>query len=99
MYAHARATPQGFIKAAEANNATARKAEGRIEVAFTVGGKYKATGIVNSHNQVERVRTWVDQSLVGDMLVETDIAAIETSGVFSFPRTSCRSKTAFPRSI
>src|SRR5437763_1944810 len=42
------ATPQGFVKAAMANNATVR---GR-EVSFTVGGKYKMTGTINGQGQV-----------------------------------------------
>src|SRR5207244_1045208 len=53
------ATPQGFIKAAMMNNATAKKAKGGTEVSFTVGGKYRMTGIINAQNQVERVRTWI----------------------------------------
>src|SRR5712691_4438232 len=65
------ATPQGFVKAAMANNATTRKANGGTEVSFTVGSKYKMTGILNAQNQVERVQTWMDQPIVGDMLVET----------------------------
>src|SRR2546421_2240280 len=45
------ATPQGFIKAAMMNNATAKKAKGGTEVSFTVGGKYRMTGIINAQNQ------------------------------------------------
>src|SRR5713101_6967590 len=40
------ATPQGFVKAAMANNATTRKAKGGTEVSFMVGGRYKMTGII-----------------------------------------------------
>src|SRR5262245_29033552 len=47
------ATPQGFVKAAMTNNATTKKAKSGTEVSFTVGGKYKMTGIVNSRNDVE----------------------------------------------
>ena len=41
------ATPQGFVKAAMANNATTRQARGGTEVSFTVGGKYKMAGTIN----------------------------------------------------
>lgn len=64
------ATPQGFVKAALANNATTKKDEGGTEVSFTVVGKYKMTGLINAQNQVERVQMWIDQPIVGDMLEE-----------------------------
>src|SRR5579862_1185793 len=55
------ATPQGFVKAAMANNATTKGAGGgATEVAFTVGGKYKMTGIVSAKGLVESVTTWID---------------------------------------
>src|SRR5438876_6350310 len=60
------ATPQGFVKAAMANNATTKKAKGGTDVSFMVGGKYKMTGLINAQNQVERVQTWIDQPIVGD---------------------------------
>ena len=50
-------TPQGFVKAAMANNASAKNARGGTEVSFTVGGKYKMTGMTNAPGQVEKVLT------------------------------------------
>ena len=41
------------------------------DVSFMVGGKYKMEGTINAEGQVEKVRTWIDQPIVGDMLVET----------------------------
>src|SRR5207249_12203397 len=79
------ATPQGFVKAATANNATAKKAKNGTEVAFTVGGKYKMTGIINAQNQVERVQAWIDQPIVGDMLVETVYSDYKDFGGVRFP--------------
>src|SRR5438132_1419202 len=63
------ATPQGFVKAAMANNATTKAVPGGTEVSFMVGGKYKMTGLINTKNEVEKVQTWIDQSIVGDMPV------------------------------
>src|SRR3989442_2266459 len=57
------ATPQGFVKAAMANNATAKKAKGGTEVSFTVGGKYKMVGIINPSNDVERGQTCMVQPI------------------------------------
>jgi hypothetical protein len=64
-------TPTGFVKAAMANNATTTPNGTSSDVSFTVGGKYKMEGTINADGQVEKVRTWIDQPIVGDMLVET----------------------------
>jgi glyoxylase-like metal-dependent hydrolase (beta-lactamase superfamily II) len=64
-------TPVGFVKAAMANNATSTPNGTGTDVSFTVGGKYKMEGTINAEGQVEKVRTWIDHPIVGDMLVET----------------------------
>jgi hypothetical protein len=79
------ATPQGFVKAAMANNATTRQVRGGTEVSFTVGGKYKMVGTINGQGQVEKVQTWVDQSIVGDMLIETTYSGYRNFGGVWFP--------------
>ena len=79
------ATPQGFVKAAMANNATTRQVRGGTEVSFTVGGKYKMVGTINGQGQVEKVQTWVDQSIVGDMLIETTFSGYRNFGGVTFP--------------
>ncbi len=67
-------TPWGFLKGAEANNATAT--EGRQD--YTVltwsptvkapsGKAYTINGYVNDRNQIERVETWVGENIMGDM--------------------------------
>ena len=89
------ATPQGFVKAAMANNATTRKTKDGTEVSFTVGGKYKMTGILNAQNQVARVQTWIDQPIVGDMLVETVYSGYKDFGVY-FPSHIVQSQDGFP---
>jgi hypothetical protein len=59
-------TPHGFTKAATANNATTRRVKGGTEVWFAIGGSYRMDGFINARNHVEGVRTWIDQSIVGD---------------------------------
>ena len=90
------ATPQGFVKAAMANNATTKKAKGGTEVSFMVGGKYKMTGLINAQNQVERVQTWIDQPIVGDMLVETVYSDYKDFGGVRFPSHIVQSQDGFP---
>jgi glyoxylase-like metal-dependent hydrolase (beta-lactamase superfamily II) len=90
------ATPQGFVKAAMTNNATTKKAKGGTEVSFTVGGKYKMTGIINAQNDVERVQTWIDQPIVGDMLVETVYSDYKDFGGVRFPAHIVQSQDGYP---
>jgi glyoxylase-like metal-dependent hydrolase (beta-lactamase superfamily II) len=84
--------PQGFVKAAMANNATTR---GR-EVSFTVGGKYKMTGTINAQGQVEKVQTWIDHPIVGDMLVETTYSGYKDFGGVTFPSRIVQTQDGFP---
>ena len=89
-------TPQGFVKAAMANNATTRNARGGTEVSFTAGGKYKMTGIINAQGQVEKVQTWIDQSIVGDMLVETTYTGYKDFGGITFPSRIVQTQDGYP---
>jgi glyoxylase-like metal-dependent hydrolase (beta-lactamase superfamily II) len=90
------ATPQGFVKAAVANNATTKKVKGGTEVSFTIGGKYKMTGLINAKNHVERVQTWIDTPLVGDTLVETEYSSYYDFGPGLFPTRIVQKQDGFP---
>jgi glyoxylase-like metal-dependent hydrolase (beta-lactamase superfamily II) len=90
------ATPQGFVRAALANQATVTKVGSGTEVAFSIDGKYKMSGIINAHKQVERVRTWISQSLVGDMLVETEYGGYRDFGGIQFPGHILQKQAGFP---
>jgi glyoxylase-like metal-dependent hydrolase (beta-lactamase superfamily II) len=89
-------TPQGFVKAAMANNASARNAKGGTEVSFTVGGKYKLTGIISPQGQVEKVQTWIDHPIVGDMLVETTYSGYKDFGGVMFPSRLVQTQDGYP---
>ena len=78
-------TPQGFVKAALANQATTKAVPGGTEVSFLVGGKYKVTGLINARHEVARVKTWIDQPIVGDMAVETEYRDYFDFGGIRFP--------------
>ncbi|MEO8464753.1 MAG: MBL fold metallo-hydrolase [Gammaproteobacteria bacterium] len=72
-------TPWGFLKGAAENNATAsRKSEGgksytmlswSPKVKAPSGKSYTVNGYVNGDNLVERVETWVGETIMGDMHV------------------------------
>jgi glyoxylase-like metal-dependent hydrolase (beta-lactamase superfamily II) len=90
------ALPQGFVKAAMMNNATTRSARGGTEVSFTVGGKYKMTGTINAQGDVEKVQTWIDNPIVGDMLVETTYSGYKDFGGVVFPSRILQTQDGFP---
>jgi glyoxylase-like metal-dependent hydrolase (beta-lactamase superfamily II) len=89
-------TPQGFVKAALANNATTTTQGTGSEVTFTVGGKYKYTGTINAQNQVERVHTAIDNSVLGDTSVETVFADYRDFGGVMFPARITRTQGGHP---
>ena len=74
-------TPWGFLKGAAANNATAKSQSvgGRrfqvvtwnAPVKSPGGAPYKVVGYINPANMVERVETWLENPIFGDMLVES----------------------------
>jgi glyoxylase-like metal-dependent hydrolase (beta-lactamase superfamily II) len=78
-----------------AKNATTKKAKGGTEVSVTVG-KYKMTGLINASHDVERVQTWIDQPIVGDMLVETVYSGYKDFGGVRFPSRIVQSQDGFP---
>jgi len=73
-------TPWGFLRGAAANMATvrSRKIEGETYRVVTwspaqkapSGQSYKVVGYLNGANIVERVETWVEHPILGDMHVE-----------------------------
>jgi glyoxylase-like metal-dependent hydrolase (beta-lactamase superfamily II) len=88
-------TPQGFLKAARANNATAAPANGGSTVTFTAAGK-KYVGTINAQNQVEKVQTWLDTPVLGDTLVETTYSGYKDFGGVIFPERIVRTQGGHP---
>lgn len=90
------ATPQGFVRAALAHNAKLKKTKNGIEVSFVLDGKHRYVGEINAKNQVERVRTWIDGSVLGDTLVETRYSEYRDYGGVNFPARIERSQGGYP---
>src|SRR5678816_1170764 len=72
-------TPWGFLKGAAANNATVRQQGGQQVVSFSPanlkspsGQPYTVTGYIDKQNLVSKVETKVENTVVGDLLVEFD---------------------------
>ena len=90
------ATPHGFLKAAAANNATSQPADGGSEVSFTVGGKHKYVGRINAQNQVERVQTSIDNTVLGDTPVEITYSDYRDFDGVMFPARIVRTQGGYP---
>jgi glyoxylase-like metal-dependent hydrolase (beta-lactamase superfamily II) len=81
-------TPWGFLKGAAANNATAQpQVVGTRKTTVVTwmspqkapsGAAYKVVGYINARNQVERVQTWLENPIFGDMLVEATYSEYRT---------------------
>jgi len=89
-------TPQGFLKAALANNATSKSTNKGTEVSFTVGDKYRYVGNLNANNEVELVQTWIDNPVLGDTLIETKYSDYKDFDGMRFPSHIVRSQGGYP---
>ncbi len=91
------ATPQGFLKAALANNAKSEPAGENLTVSFTApDGKHHYAGTINARNQVERVRTWIDNPVLGDTSIETSFSDYKDFGGVQFPARITRVQGGYP---
>ncbi|MDO9237280.1 MAG: MBL fold metallo-hydrolase [Aquabacterium sp.] len=88
-------TPQGFVKAAMANQAKSKPVKGGVEVSFTVAGKYRYVGFINDQDRLESVRTWIDNPVLGDTLVETSFDNYVNRGGVPFPSHIVRTQGGF----
>jgi glyoxylase-like metal-dependent hydrolase (beta-lactamase superfamily II) len=88
-------TPWGFLKGAAANNATAQPqlAGGKKYTAVTwmtsqkapSGVPYKVVGYINGRNLVEKVQTWLENPIFGDMLVEAVYSEYRDANGLKYP--------------
>ena len=93
-------TPQGFLRAATANNASVKPQTvgGRkyTVVSFTGQNKAAVNGYVNDQNMVERVETWIDNPVLGDMLFEAVYSDYKDFGGTKFPMHIVQRQGGFP---
>ena len=88
-------TPWGFLKGAAANNATVKPQTmgGRRFQMVTwnatqkapSGVSYKVVGYINPQNMVERVETWLENPIFGDMLVESIYSEYRDANGLKYP--------------
>ena len=85
-------TPYGFIRLAGQNNPTAetQNAGGRTTnvVSFNVtraNTNYRLRGYFNSENLIDKIETWLDDPIFGDMLVEAEFSGYRNFEGLRFP--------------
>lgn len=99
-------TPWGFLKGAAANNATA-KSQSVGGKKYTVvtwmttqkapsGASYKVVGYINSDNLVEKVDTWLENPVFGDMLVENEYTHYRDANGVKFPSDMVQKRAGWP---
>ncbi len=88
-------TPHGFLRAAAANNATIQPAGTGNEVSFTMAGR-RYVGHINAQNHVERVQTWIDNTVMGDTPVEVEYSEYREFGEAMFPERIVRRQGGHP---
>jgi glyoxylase-like metal-dependent hydrolase (beta-lactamase superfamily II) len=100
-------TPWGFLKGAAANNGTvkAQTVAGRrfqvvtwnAPVKSPGGQPYKVVGYINPANMVERVETWLENPIFGDMLVESIYTEYrEAAGGVKYPASIVQRRGGAP---
>jgi glyoxylase-like metal-dependent hydrolase (beta-lactamase superfamily II) len=96
-------TPWGFLKGAAANNATVRQQGGQQVVSFTPpnikspsGQTYSVTGYVNNQNLVTKVETRVDNTVVGDLLVEFEYSNYQNMNGVQVPTRIVQRQAGMP---
>ncbi len=88
-------TPHGFLKGAIANKATVKR--GKVTtVTYTALGKYRVVGTISADNLVEKVETWVDNPVLGDMHVETSYSDYRDFSGIRFPTKIVQKQGGYP---
>jgi glyoxylase-like metal-dependent hydrolase (beta-lactamase superfamily II) len=93
-------TPHGFLRAAAARGATAEtqtvSGQRFTVVSFTGENKARVNGNLDEQNTVQRVETWIDNALLGDMLVEATYADYKDFGGVKFPTHIVQRQGGYP---
>src|SRR5262247_4190146 len=92
--------PQGFLQAAAKNNATlSTKTVGGKKfnvLTFTGQNKAKVNGYINDQNMVERVETWIDNAMLGDMLFDSTYTDYKDFNGVKFPSKIVQKQGDYP---
>ena len=88
-------TPHGFLKGALANKATVKGAK-VTTVSFLTPAKQRIVGTISADHLVEKVESWIDNPVLGDMHVETSYSDYRDFGGVRFPAKMVQKQGGFP---
>lgn len=88
-------TPQGFLRAALAHNATQKQNGDKTHIKFA-DGIYRYEGVIDKQSQVENVKTWIDNPVLGDTEIETTYSDYKNFNGVSFPAHLVRKQGGYP---
>jgi glyoxylase-like metal-dependent hydrolase (beta-lactamase superfamily II) len=99
-------TPWGFLKGAAANAATVQSriiGGQRYQVVTwnapikSLGGQvYRVVGYINADKLVEKVQTWLENPVFGDMLVESEYSFYRENGGLKYPTEVVQKRGGWP---
>lgn len=96
-------TPWGFLKGAAQNNAVLTRTAGGVRTVTWMtpqksasGKAYRVVGYIGPRNLVERVDTWVENPVLGDVLVERDYADYRDADGVMYPATIVEKRDGQP---
>jgi glyoxylase-like metal-dependent hydrolase (beta-lactamase superfamily II) len=99
-------TPWGFVKGGLANGGTVRNqtvSGTRYQVVTwnapvkSPGGQpYRLVGYINAQGLVDRVQTWVENPIFGDMLVEAEYSSYRDNNGLKFPARIVQKRGGWP---
>jgi glyoxylase-like metal-dependent hydrolase (beta-lactamase superfamily II) len=99
-------TPWGFLKGAAANNASlaSETIDGRTYRVLTwtppvrapSGAAYSVVGYIDDANRVARVKTWVENPIFGDMLVDTEYSEYRDANGILYPAAIVQRRGGHP---
>ena len=78
-------TPAGFLKGALANHATVKRQGANTIVTFVTPDGHKVEGTINAQNLVMKTETWVNDSVLGDMAIDTAFSGYMNFESMKFP--------------
>lgn len=93
-------TPQGFLRAAESTDATARTevvgSKKQTIVSFTTAGEVALEGTIDDQNHLRRVRTFVGTPPLGDVALDVYFSGYKDFDGVIFPQHVVESEGGYP---
>src|SRR5579872_2783112 len=93
-------TPYGFLREAMKSDVTvSSKSMGGKKysvVSFTAPNKAKFNGYFDAQNMLDRVETWIDDPMLGDLLLEANYSGYQNFGGVQFPTKTVLKRGGYP---